>query len=223
MTSSNTVDLVITTINAGTSDPSSTAMLADRVAAKTSETLTASGTSVALRTIHLKPLAVDIANALTTGLLSKELEKAVELINASDAVIGATPVYKAGASALFTGFFQILDNDLFIGKPVLLTATAGTDRHALVIDGEMRSLFAYLRALVTPSGVFATPDDFSSNELGERIERVAAELSLLVKSNFAKDLREEAWGGYQHNYGSAGGTEFGIDFDSDLMRLATGG
>jgi len=36
-------------------------------------------------------------------------------------------------------------------------------------------------------------------------------------------VREESWGSYQHEFGSAGGTELDIDLDSDLMRLATGG
>ncbi len=36
-------------------------------------------------------------------------------------------------------------------------------------------------------------------------------------------IRDEAWESYQHEYGSAGGTELSIDLDTDLMRLATGG
>ena len=32
-----------------------------------------------------------------------------------------------------------------------------------------------------------------------------------------------SWQSYQHEFGSAGGTETAIDLDTDLMRLATGG
>jgi FMN reductase len=46
---------------------------------------------------------------------------------------------------------------------------------------------------------------------------------LLMESGFARLVREETWPSYQHEFGSAGGTELGVDLDSDLMRLATGG
>jgi FMN reductase len=46
---------------------------------------------------------------------------------------------------------------------------------------------------------------------------------LLMESGFAQGIKGESWGSYQHEFGSAGGTELTIDLDSDLMRLATGG
>lgn len=211
----------IVIVNGGTSDPSSTAMLARKAAASTAEIIGADKVSV--RTLELKPLAVDIAHALTTGLLSTDIDKATEMLGDADAIVASTPIYKAGASALFSGFFQVLDQDLLIGKPVVLAATAGSARHSLVVDQEIRSLFSYLRTITTPTSLFSTPEDWGSNELGKRIDRAAAELALLVKSNFAKDIRTEVWGEYQHSFGSAGGTETTIDLNSDLMRLATGG
>jgi len=59
--------------------------------------------------------------------------------------------------------------------------------------------------------------------LTKRIDRAAFELVLLMESGFARQVRDESWQSYQHEFGSAGGTELEIDIDSDLMRLATGG
>ena len=141
----------------------------------------------------------------------------------ADGIIAAAPVYKAGASGLFTSFFQVLDNDLLIGKPVVLAATAGTARHALVVDEEMRSLFAYLRTLTVPTSLFAATEDWQDKSLTGRIDRAALELVLLMESGFSTAVRDESWQNYSHEFGSAGGTETGIDLDTDLMRLATGG
>jgi FMN reductase len=105
----------------------------------------------------------------------------------------------------------------------VLAATAGTARHALVADDQMRPMFAYLRALTAPTSVFAAPEDWGDPALNKRIDRAALELVLLMESGFARKIKEEAWRSYQHSYGSAGGTETSIDLDSDLMRLATGG
>jgi FMN reductase len=44
-----------------------------------------------------------------------------------------------------------------------------------------------------------------------------------MESGFARQVRDESWQNYQHELGSAGGTEEAIDLDTDLMRLATGG
>ena len=210
-------------VDGGTSDPSTTRMLSDQTAGRVLEITKQRGSTLHARAIDLKPLANDIATALTTGLLTPALEQAVDTLRTADGIIASTPIYKAGASALFTGFFQVLDNDLLIGKPVILAATAGTARHALVIDDQIRPLFAYLRTLVVPTSLFATADDWSSPEMSTRVDRAATELALLIESGFANQVREESWGSYQHSFGSAGGTEVGIDLSSDLMKLATGG
>ena len=52
-------------------------------------------------------------------------------------------------------FFDVLDDQALAGKPVLLAATGGTERHSLVLDFALRPLFAYLKALPVPTGVYA--------------------------------------------------------------------
>jgi FMN reductase len=213
----------VAVVSAGTSDPSSTRMLADRTAASAVAIAEQRGEAVTVASIDLREIATDISSALVTQLISPKLQKAVDALAQADGVIASTPVYKAGPSGLFTSFFHVLDNDLLIGKPAVLAATAGTARHALVADDQMRPMFAYLRTLTVPTSLFAAPEDWSDPALGPRIDRAALELVLLMESGFARQIRDESWHSYQHEYGSAGGTETGINLDTDLMRLATGG
>ena len=84
----------------------------------------------------------------------------------ADAVIAVTPVFSAVYSGLFKMFFDVLEDGTLEGKPVLIAATAGTARHSLVLDFAMRPLFAYLRADVVPTGVFAASSDFGSGADG---------------------------------------------------------
>ena len=228
---SETFNLVV--VSAGTSDPSSTRMLADRTAQRVAAVAAERGGAVRTRVIDLRELATDITTALTSQLITPRLQQAVDALGDADGLIAAAPVYKAGASGLFTSFFHVLDNDLLIGKPAVLAATAGTSRHALVVDDQMRSLFAYLRTLVVPTSLFAAPEDWGASAgehgagehgaLNKRIERAAFELVLLMESGFARQVRDQTWQSYQHELGSDGGRELDIDLDSDLMRLATGG
>jgi FMN reductase len=214
-------------VTAGTGNPSSTRMLTDRIAQKTLELLSESGTSVSARVLELGPLAVDIARATVTGIPGEELQAAIEQLAAADAVVAATPVYKAGISGLFNSFVDVLDNDLLVAKPVLLAATAGSGRHALVIDDQMRPLFAYMRALTIPTSVFAAPEDWGASELGERIDRAAIELVVMLRAKVGEQIADRAWSGYQHEFAGnaarAERTADDVDFDSPLMRLAAGG
>ncbi|MBO0801801.1 MAG: NAD(P)H-dependent oxidoreductase [Nocardiopsaceae bacterium] len=210
-------------VNAGTGDPSSTALLGSRFAESLAAIASARGKAIAVSTVNLRELASDITTAITSQLTSPNLAKATDTLRQADGIVAAAPVYKAGPSGLFTSFFHVLDNDLLIGKPVVLAATAGTARHALVTDTEMRSMFAYLRTLIAPTSLFAAPEDWGDTALSMRIDRAARELMLLMESGFARRVKDESWGSYQHEFGSAGGTEIGIDLETDLMRLAAGG
>jgi FMN reductase len=223
MMSSETLKLAV--VSAGTGDPSSTRLLADRTAASAARWAARPGRQreVTVSNIELREISADISTALVSQLITPGLQQAVSALSDADGVIASTPVYKAGPSGLFTSFFQVLDNDLLIAKPVVLAATAGTARHALVADDQMRSELAYLRTLTVPTSLFAAPEDWGDPALNTRIDRAALELVLLMESGFARKVKDESWQSYQHGYGSAGGTEVSIDLDTDLMRLATGG
>lgn len=214
-------------ISAGTSNPSSTRLLADQIGRQVAETITDSGAAAQTKLIELRPLATDIVNGLVSGLVSQNLQKAIDTLAHADGIVAVTPIYKAGVSGLFKSFVDVLDNDLLIAKPVLLAATAGTARHALVPDESMRSLFAYLRAIITPTSVFSSSEDWGSSSLNERVERAATELAALITSNVSQTMTGNSWGKYQHTFGSnaAGAAREAddISLDSDMMRLAAGG
>ena len=65
-----------------------------------------------------------------------------------------------------------------------MAATAGTARHSLVLEHAMRPMFAYLKAVTVPTGVFAASEDWGpaapSSRAVRRIDVAAAELADLV-------------------------------------------
>ncbi len=112
-----------------------------------------------------------------------------------------------------------------VAKPTILAATAGTARHAMVVDDSMRSLFAFLRSLPVPTSLFATAEDWSDPEFSKRVDRAATELAALALSGVAQQIAGSAWDAYNREFDSTAsrGKDFEIDFDTDLMRLAQGG
>jgi FMN reductase len=170
----------IVAISAGLSDPSTTRMLADRLAESVREQFGDASVEV----VSLRELAHEITDATLTGFASPRLQDVIDQVVAADGLIVVTPIFKASYPGLFKSFIDALDADALVGKPVLLAATGGTARHSLAIDYALRPLFAYLQTLVVPTGVFASPYDWGtdgSNALGQRIDRAAGELTSLLK------------------------------------------
>jgi FMN reductase len=167
----------IVVISAGLSAPSSTRLLADRLADATVQALGEAEVEV----IELRPLAHGIADNLVTGFASGELASALAAVREADGLIVVTPVFAASYSGLFKSFVDVLEPGVLDGKPVLVAATAGTARHSLVLDHALRPLFSYLHAVVVPTGVFAATDDFGTDaDLSGRVERAAGELAALL-------------------------------------------
>lgn len=116
------------------------------------------------------------------------VERAKELVCAADGIVAITPVFAASYSGVgvFKMFVDALGTDALNGMPMIVAATAGTARHSLVLDHELRPLFAHLRAVVVPTGVFAATEDFGGGEarrdLTSRVTRAASELAALVVS-----------------------------------------
>jgi FMN reductase len=177
----------VAVVTAGLSQPSSTRLLADQLAAATDRALRLHGERTQVEVIELRDLAHELTNHLLTGFPSGALEAALDTVGGADAVIAVTPIFSASYSGLFKTFFDVLDADALAGKPVLIAATAGTARHSLALEFAVRPLFAYLKAVVVPTAVFGATEDFGSTDgasasLSDRVERAARELAELVSA-----------------------------------------
>ncbi|MFG2429992.1 FMN reductase [Streptomyces sp. NPDC048590] len=182
-----TTPLRIVAVAAGLSSPSSTRLLADRLAEATRERLAAEqDRHVEVEVVELRDLAVDIANHLVSGFPPAALKKALDAVTAADGLIAVTPVFTASYSGLFKSFFDLIENTALTGKPVVIAATGGTPRHSLVLEHAMRPLFAYLRAVTLPTSVYAASEDWGSHGdeytegLPSRIRRAGGELASAV-------------------------------------------
>lgn len=172
-------------VSAGLSVPSSTRLLADRLAAAVGRQ-----TPVDVRVVELRELAVEIAQNFTNGFPGRALAAAIDAVTGADGLIVVTPVFSASYSGLFKSFFDVIDKDALAGTPVLIAASGGTARHSMVLDHALRPLFAHLKAVVVPTGVYAASEDWGAEGLDGRIQRAAGELAGLMNGlSAAKPVR----------------------------------
>ena len=179
-------------ISAGLREPSSTRLLADRLADAAVHDLAG---DVEVEVVNLRDHAHDLTNNLLTGFPSGALRKVIEAVAAADGLIAVSPIFNASYSGLFKTFFDVLEPGTLAGKPVLMGATGGTARHSLALEHALRPMFAYLRAITVPTAVYAATEDWgapgeAAGGLVERIDRAGAELADLIKGRPMTEERD---------------------------------
>jgi FMN reductase len=157
------------------SRPSKTRALVDLVTAKAAASLGATAA-----TYDLADLQPALGTARTLDDLDGLPRSIVASILAADALVVGSPVYKGSYTGLFKHLFDLIDPAALAGKPVLLTATGGGDKHALVIEHQLRPLFGFFEAATLPTGVYASATDFRDGVLASpailaRIDRAVTQ------------------------------------------------
>ncbi|SCF25759.1 FMN reductase [Micromonospora viridifaciens] len=168
-------------VSAGLGQPSSTRLLADQLAAAARDELVRRGAEVELRPVDLREHAHDVVNHMLTGFPPAALREALDTVASADGLVAVTPIFNASYNGLFKSFFDVVEKEALADRPVLIGATGGTARHSLALEHAVRPMFAYLRAVVVPTAVFAAPEDWSGEgvegALRARIRRAGAELA----------------------------------------------
>lgn len=147
--------LRLVAVSGGLQRPSKAAALAEHLLE-----LIADEVACEQRLVELGQLAPQLAGAVWRSQLPETVERELAAVEQADILVVATPVFRGSYTGLFKHFFDFIEQDALIDKPVLLAATGGSERHALVIDHQLRPLFSFFQARTLPLGVYATDKDF---------------------------------------------------------------
>ena len=127
-----------------------------------------------IQLVELVSIARPLGSALHRDELPAEVEQQLRRIENADLLLAAAPVYRGTYPGLFKHLFDLIDVDALVNTPVLLAATGGSERHALMLEHQLRPLFGFLQALTLPIGVYATAADFDADlvAIGPLRERI---------------------------------------------------
>ncbi|PWC84616.1 NADH-dependent FMN reductase [Azospirillum sp. TSH100] len=130
-------------------------------------------------------LAPELGSLTDPKAIPPRVADALAAITGADLLVVGTPVYKGSYTGLFKHLIDFIDPNALGGVPVVLTATGGSPRHALVIEHQLRPLFGFFLAHTVPTGVFAQDSDFAdyrltSPEIAARTARAADEAVRIV-------------------------------------------
>lgn len=171
------MSLRIVCLSGSTSVPSKTRALVELAGLKAASLLGAT-----VQTYDLTDLQPSLGQARSRDDLDPVARAILDSLVTADALVLASPVYKGSYTGLFKHLFDLIDPAALVGKPILLAATGGGDKHALVIEHQMRPLFAFFEAATLPTGVYASGQDFtdgtpSSPALISRLDRAVAQFA----------------------------------------------
>ena len=168
---SNRIKLVV--VSGSLRNPSRTHVLLGAVVERLQQRL-----ALDVHWVRIADLASSLAGSLERDSVSPELLPHLTAIENADLIIAGSPVYRASYTGLFKHFFDLVDYQSLKGVPVLLAATGGGERHALVIDHQLRPLFAFFQAHTLPYGLYATVEAFTDHHLTDPVQRERIERAL---------------------------------------------
>lgn len=178
--------LKIVAVSGSTHHPSKTTALVDLISSQLADRLDAD-----VHLIRLDRLGPRLSGVLRRHDLPEEVEAELVRIETADLLVVGSPVYRASFTGLFKHLFDFVDQYALIDTPVLLAATGGSERHALIIDHQFRPLFSFFQALTLPLGVYAHDSDFVdyavySEFLRARIAKVVERSVPVIAANVAE-------------------------------------
>lgn len=152
--------LRVVVVNGSPNEPSKTVGLVDVVL----DTL-AGMLPIETSRIDVYRLGPGFTGAVERADVTPDVEAALRLAEEADLLVAATPVFSGSYPGMFKHFFDLIEQYALANKPVLLAATGGGDRHALVLEHALRPLFAFFQALTVPVAFFASAGDFDGTIL----------------------------------------------------------
>lgn len=133
-------------------------------------------------THDLGDVGPSLGHAQRQGDLDEAGAKVLADVVEADVLVIGSPTYKGSYPGLFKHFIDLIDPEQLRAKPILITATGGGDRHALMVEHQLRPLFGFFMAHTLPTAIYASDRDFtnyrvSSDALYQRIGFAIDELS----------------------------------------------
>lgn len=146
-------------------------------------------------TVELAPLLGQLSLGPFRNSLGPDAITALEAVEAADIVVVGSPAYRATYTGLFKLFFDHVGQYALVDKPIVLTATGGSERHALLVEHQMRPLFGFFQSLTLPLGIYASERDFTdyavtSDDLRSRIDTSIARTLPYIRTHIDPQVQE---------------------------------
>lgn len=89
----------------------------------------------------------------------------IKKILKADAIIIGTPTFQASIPATLKNIFDLLPANAFRNKVVGIVVTAGTSKHFLMAEQQLKPILSYMKAHIIQQYVFITEKSFHGKQI----------------------------------------------------------
>lgn len=128
-----------------------------------------------------------------TGSVTKQIMEA-------DIIIIGTPVFQASIPASLKNIFDLLPVNAFRDKVVSFYVTAGSPKHYLVADHQLKPTLAYMKAQIVQTYVYIEDKSFQQKKIMDddvffRLERFVEDtMDTYEAANLVRKKKEDSYG-----------------------------
>lgn len=118
-----------------------------------------------------------------------------EAIMEADAIVIGTPIFQASIPGTLKNVFDLLPADGLEDKIVSIVVTAGTSKHYLIAEQQLKPILTYMKAQLVPRYVFIEDTNFYRKQITDddvliRLDRLAEDTLAMAKA-YLKYLEEQ--------------------------------
>ncbi len=137
------------------------------------------GPDVETASLDLGAFTVGFADGRPLDQLTDDTPQVVGMVLEADAVLFATPVYRATYTGALKNLLDLIPIEGLMGKPCGVIAMGATQHHFLGADWHLRDVLTWFGAVTPPSSVYLSSADFHEGQL---VESARGDLEALASS-----------------------------------------
>lgn len=123
----------------------------------------------------------------------------IEKIMKADAYVIGTPTYQSSIPGALKNVFDLLPVDSFKDKVISIISTAGSEKHYLSAEYQLKPILHYMKAIVVPKYVFLEDKHYRGNEIvaddiAFRLDKLAQDTWDAINTNaLLRQVKEDTY------------------------------
>lgn len=150
--------------------------------------------------VNLQEMDIEFSDGRNYLDYTGDTAEVTRAIMASDVIFIGTPIFQASIPASLKNIFDLLPQNALQFKTVSMLITAGSEKHFLIPEMQLKPILSYMKANIVPNYVFLLDkeligNDITSDDIHFRIDTLIEDTIILAEAY------QEVWRKQEERYG----------------------
>lgn len=154
----------------------------------------------AIQYINLQEKHVQFSDGRNYLDYTGDTGEVTQAIMDSDVIFIGTPIFQASIPASLKNIFDLLPQNALEFKTVSMLVTAGSEKHFLIPEIQLKPILSYMKANIVPNYVFLLDTEFIADEITS--DDVHFRMDTLIEDTMVlAEAYQEVWRKQEESYG----------------------